>query len=230
VWCAEVNAVVHSEIAAIPAERLAGEVELLAVLPSLRLRLGTLTHRKVDRLSCVRFGSARYSVPIGLIGTRVELSARDGRLLVSDPVTGDTVAEHRLVAPGDASVLDEHYGGPRPAPRRAVRPKTVAEKQFCALGSVAEAFITGAAAAGNTRLGSELAELSGLQAAHGTEALLAALERAVAFGRWRAADVRSILAAGAGVAQPREAGDALVIELPVVGTRPLSDYAIGGLS
>jgi transposase len=65
VWCAEVNAVVHSEIAAIPAERLAGEVELLAVLPSLRLRLGTLTHRKVDRLSCVRFGSARYSVPTG---------------------------------------------------------------------------------------------------------------------------------------------------------------------
>ena len=31
-------------------------------------------------------------------------------------------------------ILDEHYGGPRPAPRRAVRPKTVAEKAFCALG------------------------------------------------------------------------------------------------
>jgi hypothetical protein len=60
--------------------------------------------------------------------------------------------------------------------------------------------------------------------------LLAALERAVAFGRWRAADVRSILAAGAGVAQPRDAGDALVIALPVVPTRPLSDYAIGELS
>jgi hypothetical protein len=42
----------------------------------------------------------------------------------------------------------------------------------------------------------------------------------VAFGRWRAADVRSILAAG----------DALVLELPVVPVRPLSDYAIGGLS
>ena len=86
--CAEVNAVVHSEIAAIPAERLAGEVELLAMLPSLRLRLGTLTHRKVDRLSCVRFGSARYSVPTVLIGTRVELSARDGQLIVSDTTTG----------------------------------------------------------------------------------------------------------------------------------------------
>ena len=57
----------------------------------------------------------------------------------------------------------------------------------------------------------------------------AALARAVAFGRWRAADVRSILAAGAGTADPRAAGDALILELPVVPVRPLSDYAIGGL-
>jgi hypothetical protein len=137
------------------------------------------------------------------------------------------VAEHLLVAPGEASVRDEHYGGPRPAPRRAVRPRTVAEKAFCALGPVAEAFITGAAAAGNTRLGPELAELNTLHAAHGQDAFLDALSRAVAFGRWRAADVRSILAAGTGTPQPTPAGDALVLELPVVPTRPLSDYAIG---
>ena len=67
--------------------------------------------------------------------------------------TGEVVAEHVLVAPGEASVRDEHYGGPRPAPRRAVRPKTAAEKAFCALGPVAEAFLTGAAASGSTRLG-----------------------------------------------------------------------------
>jgi hypothetical protein len=46
------------------------------------------------------------------------------------------------------------------------------------------------------------------------------------FGRWRAADVRSILAAGAGTPQPVPAGDALILELPVVPTRPLSAYAI----
>ncbi|MDQ1646621.1 MAG: hypothetical protein QOJ50_2805, partial [Cryptosporangiaceae bacterium] len=62
------------------------------------------------------------------------------------------------------------------------------------LGPVAGAFLTGAAAAGTTRLGVELAELAGLQAAPGTDTLIAALERAVAFRRWRAADVRSILA------------------------------------
>lgn len=226
-WCAEVNGQQHSEIAAVPAQRLAAERELLGPLPSLRLRLGTVTTRKVDRLSCVRFGSARYSVPTRLIGAVVELVSESGRVRVVEVATGEVVADHALVAPGEASVADEHYGGPRPVPRRAVRPKTQPEKAFCALGPVAEAFLKGAAAAGVTRLGPELAELAGLQAAHGRDALLAALERAVTFGRWRAADVRSILAAGAGTPQPRPAGDALVLELPVVPTRPLSDYAIG---
>ena len=155
-WCAEVNVMMHSETAAIPTERLAVERDLLRPLPSLRLSVGTIVTRKVDRLSCVRFGSARYSVPTRLIGHTLELRNADGRLLVIEPGTGEVVADHALVAPGETSVLDEHYGGPRPAPRRAVRPKTVAEKRFCALGPVAEAFITGAAAAGHTRLRPEL--------------------------------------------------------------------------
>jgi hypothetical protein len=127
-------------------------------------------------------------------------------------------------------VRDEHYGGSRwggtgSAPQRAVRPKTVAEKEFCALGPIAEAFITGAAAAGNTRLGPELAELNTLRAAYGDQAFTDALDRAVTFGRWRAADIRSILAAGAGTADPRPAGDALVLQLPVVPVRSLAEYA-----
>jgi transposase len=229
-WCAEVNGVTHSEICAVPAERLVTERELLAPLPSLRASVGKMVTRKVDRLSCVRFGSARYSVPIRLIGSQVQLRTDDGRLLVVVAATGEVVAEHVLVAPGEASVRDEHYGGPRPAPRRAVRPKTAAEKAFCALGPVAEAFLTGAAASGSTRLASDLAELNTLRAAHGDEEFGAALDRAVAFCRWRPADVRSILAAGPGTADPRPAGDALILDLPVVPVRPLADYAIGGLS
>lgn len=69
-WCGEVNAREHSEIRAIPAQRLATERELLSGLPSLRARIGRLVVRKVDRLSCVRFGSARYSVPTRHIGNR----------------------------------------------------------------------------------------------------------------------------------------------------------------
>jgi Mu transposase, C-terminal domain len=221
----------HSEICAVPAGQLVIERELPGPLPSLQASIGRRVVRKVDRLSCVRFASARYSVPVRLIGQSVRLRTDDGRMLVIMTAAGQVVAEHVLVAPGEASVRDEHYGGPRPAaPRRAVRPKTAAEKEFCALGPAAEAFITGAAAAGNTRLGPELAELNTLRAAHGDQAFLDALDRAVAFGRWRAADVRSILAAGPGTASPRAAGDALVLTLPAVPVRPLSDYAIGGLS
>ena len=229
-WCAEVNGAVHSEISAVPAGRLVIERELLGPLPSLRAATGRLVTRKVDRLSCVRFASARYSVPVALIGAEVRLRTDDGRLLVIMTGAGQVVAEHFLVPPGGASVRDEHYGGPRPAPRRAVRPRTAAEREFCALGPVAEAFITGAAAAGNTRLGPELAELNTLRAAHGEDAFAAALDRAVAFSRWRAADVRSILGAGAGLPATAAPGGALILELPAVPVRPLSDYAIGGLS
>jgi len=225
-WCEEVNGQVHSEICAVPAERLATEAELLGPLPSLRPRIGRVTRRKVDKLGCVRIGSARYSVPVRLIGRSLEVLCVDGRVKVID--TDEVVADHALVAPGEASIVDEHYGGARPdKPARSVRPSTPAEKAFCALGPVAEAFLKGAAAAGVTKLGVELEELAGLGAAHGTEVLVAALERAVAFGRWRAADVRSILAAGTGTPQPTGPGEALLIPLPIVPTRPLSDYAIG---
>ena len=230
-WCAEVNAVAHSETCAVPAQRLESERELLGPLPSLRPEIGKPgVTRKVDRLSCVRFGSARYSVPTRLIGARVAVAEAGGRLRVTDPSTGETVAEHVTVAPGEASVLDGHYGGPRPAPRRAVRPRTAAEKAFITPGPVAEQFITGSAASGNTRLAADLREMAALRAAHGDAALTAALGRATAFRRWRAEDVRSILAAGTGAPQPRAAGDALVIELPAVPVRPLSDYKMGGAS
>lgn len=224
-WCAEVNGAVHCEIAAVPAERLVAERELLAVLPSLRARIGRLVVRKVDKLSCVRFGSARYSVPVAHIGRQVEVRASDG--IVQVVSLGAVIAQHRLVAPGETAIDDDHYGGPRPAPRRAVRPKTKAEIAFCALGPIAETFIKRAAASGATKLGSDLDEFAGLQAAHGRDALVAALERAVAFGRFRAADVRSILAAGTGTAKPTRPGDALIVDLPTVERRPLSDYAIG---
>ena len=209
------------------------ERELLGPLPSLRAGIGKLVTRKVDRLSCVRFASARYSVPARLIGTQVRLRTGDGRLLVI--MAGDRGGGRRA-----------HPGRARARPRSATsitaargripragrsRPKTAAEKEFCALGPVAEAFITGAAASGATRLPAELAELNTLRAAHGEQEFLAALDRAVAFCRWRAADVRSILAAGAGVPGPGvAAGDALTLDLPAVPVRPLADYAIGALS
>jgi len=60
-----------------------------------------------------------------------------------------------------------------------------------------------------------------LQAAHGTTPLLAALQRAVTFNRWRVADVRSILATNGQAPSSRPAGQALVLTLPRVPTRSL---------
>jgi transposase len=228
-WCAEVNAAVHSEICAVPAGRLNAERELLGELPSLRCDAGGKpASRKVDKLSCVRFGSARYSVPSRLIGTTVLITVAGATIRVLEPFTGEVAAEHLLVAPGEVSIRDEHYGSSRPGrPRRAPRARTAAEKQFLALGDAAAAFLAGAAAAGVSSLRRELEEILTLQAAHGDTALVAALQRAVQFGRWRADDVRSILAAAGAAPAPRPAGEALVLTLPQVPVRPLSDYAIG---
>jgi transposase len=229
-WCEEVNSRRHSEIHAIPVERQVTEVELLGELPSLRLEVGPKPiSRKVDKLSCIRFGSARYSVPNRLIGTTVTVlvDERDRVLRVIEPVTGEVHAEHVLAAPGETSIVDAHYDRPRPAtPHRGARPRTPAEREFLALGSVAEQFLTGAAAAGVTKLGTEIAEILTLGAAHGTEPLLTALERAVSFGRWRAADVRSILATNGHAPRPTPAGQALVLTLPSVPTRSLDAYRI----
>lgn len=230
-WCEQVNAVGHSEIAAVPAQRLA-EVEsgLLAPLPSLRPSIGRRELRKVDKLSCVRFGSARYSVSNRLLGQHVEILADSTGVTILAPATGEVLAEHPLVAPGEVSICDAHYGSARPAsPARKVTPRTAAEKAFCSLGPVAEAWLRSAAASGNTRLGPELDELAALQAAHGREALVAALSRAIAFGRWRASGVRAILAAGAGVPQPTQPGQALVIELPATASRSLDAYRLEDL-
>ncbi len=228
-WCAEVNAVVHSETCAVPAGRLDTERELLGPLPSLRPELGPRpASRKVDRLSCVRFGPARYSVPSKLIGATVLIRVAGGQVQILEPFTGEVAAEHQLVAPGEVAILDEHYGGARPdRPRRAPRARTAEEKQFLALGDVAAAFLTGAAAAGVSTLAREISQILTLRAAHGDTALVAALARAAEFGRWRADDVRSILAAAGGLPAPRPAGQALVLTLPQVPVRPLADYAIG---
>ena len=230
-WCAEVNGVVHSEICAVPAERLVTERELLAPLPSLRASIGKMVTRKVDRLSCVRFASARYSVPVRLIGTEVRLRTDDGRLLAIMTGTGEVVAEHALVAPGEASVRDEHYGGPRPdAPpggpaedrggegvlrarpgRRGVHHRRRRGRQHPARRR-----------AGRAEHAARRARRPGVprRAGPGGRVLPVA-------GRRRPLDPGR---RGGRARAPVPAGDALILDLPAVPVRPLADYAIGGLS
>lgn len=224
-WCAEVNGRVHSETSAVPDERLTAERPLLRPLPSLRPAPAPTAVRTVDRLRTVRYGSARYSVPGAFIGTRVDLVVAGGELLIRS-AAGAEIACHRLVGPGEMSLLDAHYGGHARVPARAIRPRTPAEIAFLGLGPVAAAFLRAAAAAGTSRLAGELGLIGDLEAAHGREPLVAALERALAYRRFRAADVRSILAAGSGVPRHREPGERLAISLPAVPVRPLAAYAL----
>jgi hypothetical protein len=114
----------------------------------------------------VRIGSLLGAEP--LIGNTVFISVLQNRVQVLEPFTGEIVAEYLLVAPGETSIVDEHYGSSRPdKPRRAPRAKTQEEKRFLALGEVAVAFLTGAAEAGVTHLRREIGEILALQAAHG---------------------------------------------------------------
>jgi transposase len=224
-WCAEVNGRLHTEIVAIPADRLATERGVLRPLPSLRAPLRQGEARKVDKLATIRFGSARYSVPRTLVGEVVLVRAHEGAVIIEH--AGGEVARHRPVAPGEVALEDAHYGGPAKRPARAVRPRSAAEVAFLALGPAAERFLRAAAAAGTVRLSSELEAIVALEAAWSRAALLPALERAVTFRRFTAADVRAILDAGAGVPTPTPPGRGLpVAHLPTVPTRDLSAYAL----
>ena len=226
-WCGEVNGRVHSETAAVPDARLVEERALFRPLPSLRPPLRRGVTRRVDKLCCVRIGSARYSVPRELVGRDVTVIAADGEVVIERD--GDVVARHRLVAPGEVSLVDEHYGGPRRGPTRAVRPRSGTERAFLELGPVAEAFVRNAAAAGTTKLATELGTIVALEAAWGRDALVAALGRAVEFRRFKAGDVRSILEAGAGVATVVGEGDRLDLGLPEVPVRSLDAYRLEAL-
>jgi transposase len=222
-WCHEVNSRVHTEICAIPAERLIEERRVMRTLPSLRPPLRRGETRKVDRLSTVRFGSARYSVPSELIGEKVEVTA--GQREVAIFHRHQEVCRHPLVAPGEVSISDLHYGTPAAKPRRAIRPRSNVERAFVSLGDAAEDFLRAAAAAGTQRLATELQDIVSLEASWGRAPLIAALERATTFRRFKAQDVRSILSAriAPGVVTPSKLLD---ISVPEVVTRSLDAYAI----
>ena len=161
-WCVEVNAAVHSEICAVPAERLITERELLAPLPSLRAEIGRAgdPQGRPARLRPVRLGPLLGADPADRRPGRGCASTATGRCwsspapatVRSSPTTcWSPRVRRRSSTPTTAA------RGRRRAGRCARKP--LRRRQFCALGPAAEAFITGAAAAGNTRLGPELAEL-----------------------------------------------------------------------
>lgn len=124
-------------------------------------------------------------------------------------------------------MLDEHYPSPRKPASRGPRARTDAERAFLALGELAEAFIRQGAAAGMTMLPKEIIEIvTDLLPAHGRDAVAHAVARAARFGRFKAADVRSILAIGTALPEPTVGGERVVIELPTAEVRSFDAYAL----
>lgn len=131
----------------------------------------------------------------------------DGEVIIG--WNGDTITRHPLMAPGEVSIYDEHYQSKSRLPAWAVRVRTGSERAFMALGPVAEAFLRSAAAAGTSRLATELADIVTLELSWGRAQLLAALERATRFRRFKAQDIRSILEAGPQAPNPAPSGKTL---------------------
>jgi len=226
-WCAEVNGQVHSEICAVPAERLATEREVLRPLPSRRPPLRAGETRTVDKRGSIRFGSARYLVPKSLVGECVDVLATEDKVVVRH--AGAEVIRHDPVGPGEVACGD--LVDPDRRPTRGIRPRTAAEIAFLGLGPAAEAFLRSAAAAGTLRLEHELAEIVELvPSVWSREAVIKALGRAARFRRFKAADLRAILEAGRGLPTPVRAGQQLTLDLPLVPVRALSAYAVRAVS
>ena len=208
-FCAMVNARVHRETAAAPADRLAAERELLHSLPAEPYALALGEERLVNDDQTIRFGSVRYSTPPGHAGSRVWCRVAGEELVVTARTAAGAaeVARHRLSVPGSPVIADEHYpdhpggNGPRqPAPRA----RTEAEAAFLAIGDGARRWLTEAAAAGTSRIRSKMARAVELAAVVGMEKTDGALGLAAIAGRFADGDLASIIDHLAAERAPRE--------------------------
>ena len=224
-WCQEVNA--HRALGDLRGARRGGcrsSFQLLRPLPS------TASTALPGRAAQGRQDADRALWFRALLGAAGVSGAPGGGQRRREP------GDHQQRRAGDcpASALSTGWSlHPRRAlrrrprrPSRPVRARTAVEREFVALGPCAEDFLRAGAAAGTTRLASELADIVGLERSWGREALVVALRRAVEFRRFRADDLRSILATNGVAPQPTPAGRPLQMPLPTVPVRPLSAYAL----
>ena len=213
---------VREETRVAPAERLEEERPLLRCLVE-RPPVATGESRKVDHLSTVRLGSARYSVPSRLRGEVVQVLVDGEEVRVFH--RGCEVALHHLQPPGGASIEDDHYPTPAPTGVRPLRPRT--RPKSASWNSANRPSATCERPRLPARRGcSSSWSVCSRERSHGREAVRAALSRAVEFGRFGHQDVGAILLAG-GAAPPAhlERAQPLVLSgLPEVPKRGLESY------
>ncbi|MDP9402457.1 MAG: IS21 family transposase [Actinomycetota bacterium] len=191
------NTRVHAVTKATPDELLAIERPALHPIPDQPYTVAFGESRSVGWSATVSFRGARYSVPDRLAGGQVWVRAAAGEVVIvaGEGAGAHEVARHDLLAPGGASIRDEHYparAGRDPLHRqpKATKPS---EAAFLALGEGARLYLVEAAGVGGRRIEARMAEAVALAALHGPAAIDVALGIAAMAGRFAEGDLESIV-------------------------------------
>ena len=201
-FCGQVNNRVHRVTRRIPAEMLAEERARLHPVPEHPYTSAFGVTRTVPlNTSMVAFEHGSYSVPHTLAGQTVWVRPYAGQVVIVH--VGDAgpveVARHARTIPGAPRVDEAHFPPQPQGPLgRALHPKTVAEKQFLALGEGAGLWLTEAAAAGCSRIRAKMGEAVELAALHDPASVDRALGQAATAGRFGHGDLAAVLAHQAG--------------------------------
>ncbi len=195
-FCAQINAREHRETRRLPVELLADERQRLHPVPAEPYTVAFGVTRMVDDEATVRFGSARYSVPHGLVTERVWVRVAGDELVVTHAALDGAreVARHRLTTPGMPRIDPAHYpertSDPLHPKPRAQTPEEIA---FLEIGGGAERWLILAAAAGAERIRTKIRRATELAALVGTTSVDRALGLAAEAGRFADGDLESIL-------------------------------------
>lgn len=197
-FCVRVNSRVHAVTRRVPAAALETERALLHRVPAEPYTVAFGESRAVSWSQTVSFRGARYSVPAPWRDLRVWVRvAGDDVVIVGDQDNGAGLIEvtrHRLVGPGDASILDEHYPDHPTGPLdREPKATNTSEAAFLALGAGAAAWLIEAAAVGARQIEARMADAVALAKLHPDAAVDTALGTAAVAGRFAAGDLESIL-------------------------------------
>jgi transposase len=198
---AELNGRPHSVTRRAPAEMLELERPKLHTVSDVPYTAAFGESRSIGWSSVVSFRGARYSVPHTLAGGLAWVRAVAGEVVIVAGVgsAATEVARHDQVAPGQASIKDEHYPERSNHPLdRAPRATKESEATFLALGEGATRYLVEAAAVGTRRLEKKMAEAVTLAALHGVDVVDRALGIAAIAGRFAEGDLESIIVHASG--------------------------------
>lgn len=196
-WCERVNERPHRERRRAPALLLAQERSKLHPVPEEPFTAAFGQTRRVNWDSTISFGAVRYSVPHTLADRTVWVREHGDELVVvhSDPMRGPVeVARHILSIPGNPRLKDEHYPpSPPGALSRRVRPRSLEEEAFLAIGEGAKLWLVEAASAGVHKIRPKMERARGLSKLYGKRAVSEALEIAARSQRFSDEDLSEII-------------------------------------